>query len=305
LNIYYHPEFNFNLGLLNKLHPFEGRKFTKIHREIERLSGVVFKQPDKPVSPEVVENFVNDLLKRLIKGKRYVLEALELPYIPLLPFSYIEKKILLPMRWGVAATMVATKDSLSGNNCWNLSGGYHHASPKSAEGFCIYNDIGITYNELLRLGQLDSQDRILIIDVDAHHGNGNATTFQLNKNVTLLDIYNNDIYPQNSFTKKRVDINVPLPANTSGEHYLHALEKALHKLDSHYRIAYVIAGTDVLATDKLGGLKLSVEQCADRDELIFNKLSSISVPAIFLGGGGYSRDSATAVTTSIKRLYSR
>ena len=82
------------------------------------------------------------------------------------------------MRWGVAGTLEASKAALAGKNCWNLAGGYHHASQRSAEGFCLYNDIGIAHQELLKTGLLKSDDNILIIDVDAHNGNGNALTLK-------------------------------------------------------------------------------------------------------------------------------
>ena len=70
------------------------------------------------------------------------------------------------------------------------------ASPHSAEGFCIYNDIAITYHNMLVEKTIKPEDKILIIDVDAHHGNGNAYYFMENANITILDIYNNDIYPR-------------------------------------------------------------------------------------------------------------
>jgi histone deacetylase 11 len=69
------------------------------------------------------------------------LNVLELPFIPFVPFTIIDNKLLLPMRWAVVETIDAMEDALSGENCWNLSGGFHHASPNSEEGFCIYNDI--------------------------------------------------------------------------------------------------------------------------------------------------------------------
>jgi len=136
------------------------------------------------------------------------------PYIPLLPFSIIDKRILLPMRWGVAGTTAAMTDALKGNNAWNLAGGYHHATSRSSEGFCIYNDIGIALQEASAVGLINETDKVLIVDIDAHHGNGKAYTFMNNHNVIILDIYNKDVYPQNNLTKERVNINVPLAAGT-------------------------------------------------------------------------------------------
>ena len=116
----------------------------------------------------------------------------------------------------MAGTIEATKEALKGNNAWNLSGGYHHATPRNPLGFCIYNDIGIALQEASAASLISETDKILITDIDAHHGNSNVYTFMDEKNVIILDIYNNDIYPQNNLTKERVNINVPLAAGTGG-----------------------------------------------------------------------------------------
>lgn len=303
MNIYYHPKYNIDLGLLNKLHPFDGKKFSKIYNSLKSLPDIKFKQPLYPISEDQINNFVNELMQRLLKGKRFILGALEIPYIPLLPYSIIDKRILLPMRWAVAGTIAATKDALHGENSWNLAGGYHHASPNSAEGFCIYNDIGIVVKELFEKQQIDKSDKLLIIDIDAHQGNGNCQTFMDNNNVTILDIYNSDIYPRSEYAVKRVNINVPLSMATSGSSYLDALNNALTKLDSGYRLAFVIAGTDVLKSDPLGGFKLSIEDVVARDKMVIEKLRLLSIPTVFLGGGGYSDKSAIAVSESLRELY--
>lgn len=229
--------------------------------------------------------------------------ALEVPRLPLLPFFIVDNRILQPMRWGVAGTMAATTEALKGHNTWNMSGGYHHASFGAAEGFCIYNDIGITLKELLRQNLINESDKILIVDIDAHHGNGNALTFMQNKNVSLLDIYNHDVYPSTQYTKDRLDVNIPLRFGTEGDEYLTKLENGLNRLAGDYKVAFVVAGTDVLVSDPLGGLKLSLDECVIRDRMVLEKLISLSIPAVFLGGGGYSKDSATAITRSLSGLY--
>jgi len=150
---------------------------------------------------------------------------------------------------------------------------------------------------------ISETDKILIVDIDAHHGNGNAYTFMDEKNVIILDIYNNDIYPQNNLTKEQVNINVPLAAGTECGQYNVALKSALNELEDNYCIADVIAGTDVLASDSLGGLGFSIPECVDRDKLVYEKLQLLSVPTVFVGGGGYSSESAQAIIESIKCLH--
>jgi hypothetical protein len=72
-------------------------------------------------------------------------------------------KVLSPMRWGVAATIYGAYQSLEhGGAYWNLSGGYHHAMQQNMEGFCIYNDIGICHQQLVKKGRVSANDKILI-----------------------------------------------------------------------------------------------------------------------------------------------
>lgn len=303
MKIYYNQNYNIDLGILNRLHPFDGKKFGHVFDAIKNLESIEVVTPEISIPQRDINSFTDALLKLLLQKKRYIFRALEIPYIPFLPYSFLDKRILSPMRWGVAGTLQAARSALNGSNCWNLSGGYHHASRASSEGFCIYNDVGITVDILRREGVLGENAKILIVDVDAHHGNGNAYVFMENRNVTILDIYNNSIYPLNDYTKERVDINIPLVSGTNGEIYLHKLSDGLQRLNGSYDLAFVIAGTDVLSIDPLGGFNLAVEDCVERDSLVLQKLSSLSVPAVFLGGGGYSADSAKAIAGSLKRLY--
>ncbi|MDP9124310.1 MAG: histone deacetylase [Pseudomonadota bacterium] len=295
---FYSPRFNIDLGLLNRLHPFDGRKFAKVHDAIEKL-GVQQRAVTGPVSEAQLDAFAGEILRPLYASKRYILRALEVPYIPLVPFRIIDRRVLEPMRWAVQGTIAAAEQALAGANCWNLSGGYHHASRNAAEGFCVYNDVGIAVQDLRGRGLLGTDERIMIVDVDAHHGNGNAHVFLKDTSVEILDIYNADIYPNSPSTKRRVDVGIPLASSTRGDEYLAKLRDGLGRLKGGARIAFVIAGTDVLASDPLGALGLSVDECAERDRLVFDRLKMLGVPAVFLAGGGYGKDSARAMIAGI------
>ncbi|WP_444896966.1 histone deacetylase family protein [Microbulbifer sp. SSSA005] len=302
MNVIYSKHYNINLGLLNYLHPFDGNKFQKIHRQLMGNKEINFLEPESPVSMEVIDNFLSSIMRHRVRNKNGIFQALEIPRIPLVSFSLLDKKILSPMRWGVAGTILGAKSALeNGGIYWNLSGGYHHAMQQNMEGFCIYNDIGICHQLLINSGLLKPEEKILIIDTDAHHGNGNAYTFMDNKNVTLLDIYNAGIYPTSSYTRDRVDISVPLTPGTGGLDYLNQYREALKKLDDDYRLAFVVAGTDPLAIDKLGGLRLTIGNIAERERLTLNALNERSIPAVILGGGGYSKVSSKAVVEAIKK----
>jgi histone deacetylase 11 len=222
--------------------------------------------------------------------------------VPGLGFGLLDQRVLLPMRWAVAGTVLAARQALAGHSCRNLSGGHHHASRSHAEGFCVYNDVGIAVQELTRDGSLAADARLLVIDVDAHHGKGNAEVFLHEPRVQLLDVFNRDIYPQTKHTRQRVDLPVPLAVGTRGPAYLAALDEALQCIDASATLAFVIAGTDVLATDRLGGLGLSVAGCAERDERIAHRLEQLKLPAVWLGGGGYGPQSRAAMVAGVRRV---
>jgi histone deacetylase 11 len=302
LKVFYTEEYNINLGILNKFHPFDGLKFQKVAAQIGDIRNIQICEPAASISDTEINAFVDSLQALLLKKKGYILRALEVPKIPLVPFSWVDKKVLLPMRWAVSGTLAAARIALAGENSWNIAGGFHHASKGVSEGFCIYNDIGIAVQELRNEGSLSLEDNILIIDIDVHHGNGNAYTFMEDNTVTLFDIYNSEIYPNNEYTRERVDINVPLKTGADGSMYLSKLREALNKISGNYKMAFVVAGTDVLASDKLGGVKLNIDECATRDSLVAQKLTDLSIPFAFLGGGGYSSESALAMIAGIKKV---
>lgn len=300
MQLIYDKDYNYRLGLLQYLHPFEGEKFAQVLSMVNDL-GLSVISPNSMVSEETIDEYLNELMRLKVRNKEFVFRALEVPKIPFISFNYLHKKILKPMRLAVAGTILGAERALdSGGVMWNLSGGFHHASYQFMQGFCIYNDIAIAHQQLIKNGRLSTDDKVLIIDVDAHHGNGNAFSFREQANVHLLDMYNEDIYPLSGFTREQVDFPVPLTSGTLGKEYLARLSSALELTDSDYALAFIVAGTDVLAEDKLGGLGLSVEDVAAREKMILEHLQKHKIPAVVTGGGGYSKQSAKAVSAAIR-----
>ncbi len=300
MKVLYSRHYNIDLGLLNYLHPFDGTKFRSIYDSLKDNDEIEFIEPFAPVSMDEVDEFLSSIMRHRVRNRNGIFKALEIPRIPFVSFSYLDHKILTPMRWGVAGTILGTREALmNGGVYWNVSGGYHHAMQQNMEGFCIYNDIGICHQQLTKEGILSPEDKILIIDTDAHHGNGNAYTFMDNRQVSILDIYNAGIYPTTGYTRDRVDIPVPLPPGTEGSVYLNKYGEALSKLNGDFRLAFVVAGTDTLKCDKLGGLGLSIDDVVEREKLTIQALKDRSIPTVVLGGGGYSKESAPCVASAI------
>ncbi len=300
MNIIYSNHYNIDLGILNYLHPFDGTKFKKIYNDLRSNNKVKFIEPKASTDMEVIDSFLSSMMRKKIRDSVFILRALEVPRIPFVPFSYLDKKVLLPMRWGVAGTILGAESALKDQSVyWNLSGGYHHAMQQNMEGFCIYNDVAICYQKLIEKGLLAKSDKILIVDTDAHHGNGNAYAFMENNQVEILDIYNAGIYPTSSYTRDRVNFPVPLQPGTEGPQYLEQYSKALDFIGNDYRLAFVVAGTDTLGGDKLGGLCLSIDDVAEREKLTLQTLKQHNIPTVVLGGGGYSRNSYKSVVGAV------
>jgi len=300
MKVIYSKYYNIDLGLLNYLHPFDGTKFKTIYDGLKKNMDVELIEPSDAAGMDIIDEFLSNVMRLRVRDRNGIFKALEVPRIPFVGFSFLDRKILTPMRWGVAGTMLGATQALQhGGIYWNVSGGYHHAMQRNMEGFCIYNDIGICHQQLVKNNLMNPDDKILIIDTDAHHGNGNAYTFMENRQITILDVYNAGIYPMSGYTRDRVDIPAPLPPGTDGQDYLQKYSEALEKLDDSYRLAFVVAGTDVLMSDKLGGLCLSIDDVAEREKLTLQALNQRSVPAVMLGGGGYSKDSAKSVIRAI------
>ena len=168
----------------------------------------------------------------------------------------------------------------------NVAGGTHHAFRDRGEGFCLLNDFAIAANYLL---QRKIAERILIIDLDVHQGNGTAKIFEEQEAVFTFSIHGEHNYP---FRKEKSDYDIGFRDGTTDQQYLSVLEEALADIFSKVKpdFAFYLSGVDVLASDKFGKLKLSLQGCRRRDELVFSFLKQHQVPCTVAMGGGYSAD---------------
>lgn len=166
----------------------------------------------------------------------------------------------------------------------NIAGGTHHAFEDRGEGFCLFNDMAFAANMLLVEQKVN---RILIIDLDVHQGNGTASIFKNKPEVFTWSMHAKDNYP---FHKEESDLDIPLQSGTSDNTYLSLLEEHLPKVLAIQKpdIIFYLCGVDVLASDKLGKLNLSIEACKKRDELVFIYAKSLQIPVVCAMGGGYS-----------------
>jgi acetoin utilization deacetylase AcuC-like enzyme len=183
-------------------------------------------------------------------------------------------------------TIDATQYALENGVSLNVAGGTHHAFADRGEGFCLLNDMAIAANYLLREKQ---SKKILIIDLDVHQGNGTAHLMQNEPRVFTFSMHGATNYP---FHKETSDLDIPLADGTDGPTYLSILGDVLPKIfkDVKPDFVFYLSGVDILSTDKLGKLSVSLEDCKQRDRMVFQQAKSLDIPVVVALGGGYSPD---------------
>jgi len=168
----------------------------------------------------------------------------------------------------------------------NIAGGTHHAFSDHGEAFCMLNDQAIGAKYLLNKGLAK---KILIVDLDVHQGNGTAEIFQNDTNVFTFSMHGKSNYP---FKKEKSDLDISLPKGTDDKSYLSILKENLPKLIDTVQPDFIfyLSGVDVLESDKLGTLSLTLEGCKLRDQFVLEVCRNLKIPVQCSMGGGYSED---------------
>lgn len=166
----------------------------------------------------------------------------------------------------------------------NVAGGTHHSFTYKGEGFCLLNDIGIAANYLLKAGKAY---KILVIDLDVHQGNGTAQIFKGEDRVFTFSVHGAKNYPTR---KEQSDLDIGLPDKTEDKAYLKVIQEAIPRLIDEVQPDFIfyLSGVDVLATDKLGRLSLSLAGCKERDRFVLETCKKNEIPVAVSMGGGYS-----------------
>ena len=182
-------------------------------------------------------------------------------------------------------TVLASKLALNYGVACNTAGGSHHANYNEGAGYCVFNDVAVAAHYLLDRGYAN---RILIVDLDVHQGNGNSEIFKDNRNVFTFSMHSKTNYP----AKKSIsDLDVELKDDLEDDEYLDTLKYYVNKLnDESFDFIFYIAGVDIHFNDRLGKLKISDEGIRKRDEIIIENFSSKKIPICGVLGGGYNKD---------------
>lgn len=182
-------------------------------------------------------------------------------------------------------TLLAANRALEDGAAMHLGGGFHHAMPDHAEGFCYVHDIAVAIRALQESQRLE---RVAILDTDLHQGNGSARIFQDDPRVFTFSIHQENNYP----LKERSDLDIGLRDGVSDEEYLQRLKQAVPGiLDEHApELVMMVAGADPYREDLLGGLALSLAGLRKRDAWIVGACAERGIPVVGMTAGGYARE---------------
>ncbi|WP_299025296.1 histone deacetylase [uncultured Thermanaerothrix sp.] len=204
----------------------------------------------------------------------------------------IERQIGLPwspeLAWrsllSVGGTWQAAQVALQEGIGGNLAGGTHHALADQGMGFCVFNDVAVTALALLEAGWVQ---RVAVVDLDVHQGNGTAAILAGRPEIFTLSLHGEKNYP---FRKIPSTLDIGLPDHCDDETYLTALREALDTvLAFHPQMVLYLAGADPLAADRLGRLDLSHAGLEQRDRMVLEACAAYGIPVTLVMAGGYAK----------------
>ena len=281
LLVWYAPEYRWPLSALEPRTGFEPRRadfaawFLLEHRALGRRN---LRTPRRAEYQELARVHTADLLESLGRpetlARIFSVDPIDLP----VDETMRTVRMVCGATIDAAREMVAPAEQKLGRRAINLLGGFHHARPDVAGGFCPVNDVAVAVAAVRAEG---FRGRVLVLDLDAHPPDGTAACLAGDPSSWIGSLSGSDWG-----TIPGADETV-LPERAGDAQYLAALDALLRRMPSG-ELAFVIAGGDVLAADPLGRVGLTLQGCRERDLRVADEL--FRVPSVWLPGGGYSPD---------------
>jgi acetoin utilization deacetylase AcuC-like enzyme len=278
LNIYYHPLYTDGIDSKSR---FPRERYKLIYELLQEsdskelinfISSPICKKEDLLLAHDkiFVEKFLTNTLSTQEKRK-----------IGLQPWNnHIIERTMRIMGGSVSAVDSAIKGSISAN----MAGGTHHAFHHYGAGYCVFNDLAVSAYVAKRDFNIQ---KILIIDLDVHQGDGTASILKEDKNTFTFSMHSEKNYP---LKKEKSDLDISLLKDTNDSTYLEILEKNLKKLENvKSEMIFFQAGVDTLKSDNLGYLSLSHSGLKIRNKMILQFAEKRENPIVVFMGGGYSR----------------
>eukprot|EP00347_Sterkiella_histriomuscorum_P021768 403332831 len=305
--IVYSPKYNITAFGLEKIHPFDSCKYQRVFESLRKKKVIndqtQIHSPSIPTREFLLEKMSAWYLFKL-QYSIYICKCLEVPLF-FLPSWFLRFRVLNPMLRATQGSVDASCIALQQGWAINLAGGYHHASCTCGGGFCIYPDITFIVHNVKKYHGIN---RVMIIDLDAHQGNGHERDFLRDPDVHIVDAYNPNIYPGDDFAETAIKTRIPITHYDDDESFLHKLKSQITEAYQQFRPEFVIynAGTDCMENDPLGQLNISPAGIIQRDELMFEMaIEQFRVPIVMVLSGGYQMSNAPVIADSIENFIQR
>ncbi len=295
----YSPKYDMAPPGASIFHLFDGQKYSKAWRELQGICNVdlesIWQEAEQPVSDEALLNIHSAEYLTSLNRSSVVSRIVEIPLARFVPGGFLQRHLIQPMKFACEGTRLATELALDGAMVMNIGGGFHHAHATHGEGFCVFADVAVAIMDVRKRGSLKDSDKILMIDLDAHRGNGFESIFRNDPSVEIFDMYNFQVYP--GMHQGDLDDHpfmLPLKNKTNDDVYLSVLKEELPRFLSQNKTVKLIfynAGTDILAGDPLGNMSVSYKAVVEREKFVVKALSDLNVPTVVVTSGGYTKTS--------------
>lgn len=241
--------------------------------------GIELQEAPRATDSELLLAHDASYVQKVIGGRLSAAEQKEIGF----PWS---EKMVERSRRSVGATVAACQSAIEEGIAVNLAGGTHHAYRHKGSGFCVFNDAAIAARQILKSAR--GIEKIGILDLDVHQGDGTAAILQHDAAVCTVSMHGENNYP---FAKTSSDLDIALADGIGDENYLEALERALDFLATQgIDFLIYLAGADPFEGDRLGRLKLTHAGLGLRDQRVmaFAKERGLAI-AIAMAGGYANR----------------
>ena len=278
-SLYYHPLYSDGLDRTAR---FPVDRYRLLAEQIPRLDieqNIQIKEPRLANREEILLVHEVDFVDRFLSSS---LSEKEIRRIGLKPW----KPEIVPRTLHlVGGALDSLGELLNGASiAGNMAGGTHHSFRGEGAGYCIFNDLAICAEVAL---QQKNINRVLILDLDVHQGDGTAEIFAGDERVYTVSLHGENNFP---FRKKSSDLDIGFTDGMKDEKYLDSLDRVLEKLAlDEFDLIFFQAGVDGLASDALGLLSLSREGLDRRNKKVFEWRRSLGIPLLIFMGGGYAK----------------
>jgi len=264
-----------------KNHVFPMAKYRMIYETLlsQGARPIDFLHPSASPEEDLIMVHSSRYVRRVTEGR---LSSSELAVLEI-PFSEELVDFFLLM---VGGTTAAAEIALEMGLSFHIGGGFHHAFAEHGEGFCVFNDVAVALEKMIRLERIK---KAFIVDCDVHQGNGTAAIFHDKDYAFTFSIHQMDIYPAK---KSYSSLDVGLWSGDGDEQYLEQINKyfpMLYEKEDPGLIFY-LAGADPYERDQLGGLDITREGLQERDRIIIEGARKLGIPLVILLAGGYAYD---------------